>query len=146
VAELPGGDIIAAGLDDLAHGRETLPALLVSIGAPRLTRLGFAIPHPVPDPERRRYELLARENAAAARGRYNALVRRLVSFERAAECALADRERIRRLMEALGRAAASSVRIYLVGSQPERVLDDRGAAPRLRAAEEEDRAETSEGM
>jgi hypothetical protein len=31
------------------------------------------------------YALLARDDAAAAHGRYNALIRRLVSFERAAE-------------------------------------------------------------
>lgn len=32
---LPGGDVVAAGLDDLRQGLETVPALLVSIGAPR---------------------------------------------------------------------------------------------------------------
>jgi hypothetical protein len=84
--DLPGGDLIVAGLEDLGRGRETIPALLVSIGAPRLRRLGFAVPHTAPDPEQRLYTLLARGDAAAAHGRYNALVRRLVSFERAAEC------------------------------------------------------------
>ena len=83
---LPGGDLIAAGFDDLRRGDETVAALLVSIGAPRLRRIGYAVPSPHPDPERRLYALLARENAAAAHGRFNALVRRLVSFERAAEC------------------------------------------------------------
>jgi hypothetical protein len=33
---LPGGDLVSEGLDDLAHGRETIAALLVSIGAPLL--------------------------------------------------------------------------------------------------------------
>jgi hypothetical protein len=32
------------------------------------------------------YALLARDDAAAAHSRYNALIHRLVSFERAAEC------------------------------------------------------------
>lgn len=85
-APLPGGDLIAAGLDDLRRGLETIPSLLVSIGAPRLRRLGHAIPPIFPDPEQRLYALLAREHPAAAHSRYNALIRRLVSFERAAEC------------------------------------------------------------
>ncbi len=85
--DLPGGDLIAAGLDDLARGRETVPALLVSIGAPRLRRLGYAVADVLPDPEQRLYALLARDDPAGAHSRYNALIRRLVSFERAAECA-----------------------------------------------------------
>lgn len=84
--DFPGGDLVAAGLDDLRAGRTTVAALLVAIGAPRLRRLGLDIPEtPDDDPERRLYELLAAEDADAAHGRYNALVRRLVSFERAAE-------------------------------------------------------------
>lgn len=78
---------MAAGLRDLEAGVESVPALLVSIGAPRLRRLGFRIPRTIPEPEHRLYELLAREDPEWAHSRYNALVRRLVSFERAAECA-----------------------------------------------------------
>src|SRR3989304_5056997 len=83
---LPGGDLIEKGLRDLASGSETEEALLVSIGAPRLRTAGV----PVPDqrfenPERRLYELLAREDADSAHSRYNALLRRLVGFEDAAE-------------------------------------------------------------
>ncbi len=84
---LPGGDLIAAGLDDLRRGQATIASLLVSIGAPRLRRLGHAVPTVFPDPEQRLYAALAREHPAAAHSRYNALIRRLVSFERAAECA-----------------------------------------------------------
>ncbi len=84
---LPGGDLVEAGLRDLAAGVESVPALLVSIGAPRLRQLGFAVSNPQPNPELRLYERLARDNADAAHSRYNALVRRLVSFERAAACA-----------------------------------------------------------
>lgn len=36
---LPGGDLVRQGLDDLGRGRESIPALLVAIGAPRLRRL-----------------------------------------------------------------------------------------------------------
>jgi hypothetical protein len=83
--DLPGGDLIVEGIDDLARGVETVPALLVSIGAPRLRRIGFVLPHTLPEPEEQLYELLARTDPDTAHGRYNALIRRLVSFERAAE-------------------------------------------------------------
>lgn len=80
---LPGGDLVQAGLDDLRAGRMTQEALLVSIGAPRLHLAGIDVPQPLEDPERRLYGMLAAEDPDAAHGRYNALVRRLVSFERA---------------------------------------------------------------
>jgi hypothetical protein len=51
-----------------------------------LRRLGHAVPPGFPEPEQRLYTLLARDHPAAAHSRYNALIRRLVSFERAAEC------------------------------------------------------------
>jgi hypothetical protein len=84
---LPGADLVARGLSDLARTIESPEALLVSIGAPRLRRVGFDVPAPFPFPERRLYELLARSDPDSAHSRYNALIRRLVSFERAAECA-----------------------------------------------------------
>ena len=87
VEELPGGDLIAQGLAELAQGRETVPALLVSIGAPRLRRIGLRVSRPLPSPEIRLYDRLSRQSGDAAHTRYNALIRRLVSFERAAECA-----------------------------------------------------------
>ena len=85
VADLPGGELIVAGLADLQRGDESVAALLVSIGRPRLRRLGYEVPDVFADPERRLYALLARDDAPSAHGRYNALIRRLVSFERAAE-------------------------------------------------------------
>jgi hypothetical protein len=86
-AALPGGDIIDTGLQDLSDGRETIPALLVAIGAPRLRQLGFRVPDSVPShPEHRLYDLLVAEDVDAAHSRYNSLIRRLVSFERAAAC------------------------------------------------------------
>jgi hypothetical protein len=86
-ADLPGADLIAAGLDDLERGVESVEALLVSIGAPRLATLGFDVSRVLSDPEDKLYELLAREEPDAAHSRYNALIRQLVSFERGAECA-----------------------------------------------------------
>jgi hypothetical protein len=88
LAAFPGGDLVAEGLADLERGRETVPSLLVSIGAPRLRRIGLSVPEGViPSPERRLYDLLAESDTDSAHTRYNALVRRLVSFENAAECA-----------------------------------------------------------
>jgi hypothetical protein len=84
---LPGGDLVAQGVADLRAGRESVAALLVSIGAPRLLALGIALPPTLPDPEHRLYLRLGTEHADSAHSRYNALVRRLVSFERALACA-----------------------------------------------------------
>ena len=84
---LPGADLIESGLNDLRAGRETVAALLVAIGAPRLRALGLEIPDNLPDnPEHRLYDLLAKDDSDSAHSRYNAFVRRLVSYERAAEC------------------------------------------------------------
>ena len=66
-AGLPGAEIIEAGLADLARDVESVPAT-------------------PPDPEHRLYALLARDDPDAAHGRYNALIRRLVSYERALAC------------------------------------------------------------
>jgi hypothetical protein len=84
---MPGADLVETGLADLERGVESVEALLVSIGAPRLAGLGIAVHSPHPSPEKGLYELLRREDPDAAHSRYNALVARLVSFERAAECA-----------------------------------------------------------
>lgn len=83
---LPGADLVERGLADLEQGTESVEALLVSVGAPRLSALGFAIPHPIANAERRLYERLAEDDQDSAHSRYNALIQRLVSFERAAEC------------------------------------------------------------
>lgn len=80
---IPGGELVEAGLDDLRAGCPTAAALLVSLGAPRLRRAGIDVPAPFEDAEHRLYALLEAEHGDAAHGRYNALVRRLVSFERA---------------------------------------------------------------
>jgi hypothetical protein len=85
---LPGSDLVEAGLKDLQAGLETIEALLVAIGAPRLRRIGLSLPQQLPrEPEHRLYELLSQDDPDSAHSRYNALIRRLVSFERAAECA-----------------------------------------------------------
>jgi hypothetical protein len=82
---LPGADLVREGLEDLRSGRETPMAFLVAVGRPRLRQLGIDVPM-VETPEQRLYDLLAREDSDSAHSRYNALIRRLVSFERALEC------------------------------------------------------------
>jgi hypothetical protein len=86
LATLPGGDLVAGGLRDLAAGRQTAASVLVEIGAPKLRQLGIAVPETSDEPEHRLYALLARESSDDAHARYNALIRRLVSFERALAC------------------------------------------------------------
>lgn len=88
VGPLPGADLVRDGLDDLAAGVISDRALLVLIGAPRLRQLGIAVPDTdVDGAEHRLYQRLAAEDPATAHSRYNALIRRLVSFERALACA-----------------------------------------------------------
>lgn len=86
-AELPGYDLIRQGVDDLVRGdMHSVAALLVTIGSPRLRDIGVGLPDALPDhPEHRLYDRLSDEGTDTAHGRYNALIRRLVSFERAAE-------------------------------------------------------------
>jgi hypothetical protein len=86
-SKLPGADLIERGLRDLAEGTDTVESLLVSIAAPRLRTLGFAVPETFDDAELRLYRRLVTEYGAGAHSRYNALVRRVVSFQRAAACA-----------------------------------------------------------
>lgn len=87
LSALPGADLVKQGIDDLQHQRESEEALLVSIGAPRLRSLGIELPSTISEPEHSLYLRLARERGDGAHSAYNSLIRRLVSFERAASCA-----------------------------------------------------------
>jgi hypothetical protein len=89
-SRLPGADLVTRGIDDLAAGKLTQEALLVTAAASRLRAAGIAVaPAEVEAPLHRLYELLAASDAAGAHSRYNALVGRMVSFARAAERAAA---------------------------------------------------------
>ena len=84
----PGQDIIDRGMADLLAGNETVESLLVLIGAPRLRRLGIDVPvSTIESPEHRLYYRLRETHHDGAHSKYNSLIRRLVSFERASECA-----------------------------------------------------------
>lgn len=87
MTSLPGNDLIVAGVEDLRNQKQTIAALLVAIGAPKLRSLGFELPDDLPTtPEHRLYDLLAATEPDSAHSRYNALIRRLVSYERAMLC------------------------------------------------------------
>lgn len=85
---IPGEELVAAGVEALGRGERGVEALLVAVGAPRLRALGI----PVPDagrlprhPELALYHAIGRRHPDDAHSRYNALIRRLVSFEREIE-------------------------------------------------------------
>jgi hypothetical protein len=84
--ELPGHEIFSAGVADLHAGRWTEAGLLVSLARTRLIDAGLDVPHaPTDRPSHELYDLLHEQSPATAHGRYNALLRRIVSFARAAE-------------------------------------------------------------
>jgi hypothetical protein len=84
---LPGAELVLKGLQDLARREETVESLLVSIATTRLRSAGLDVPPGFPDADHRLYLRLAAESGDDAHSRYNALLRRLVSFEQALECA-----------------------------------------------------------
>ena len=79
----PGAELVVPGLRDLHAGRVTTEALVVAVGASRLRALGFDVPPTEAGPEHRLYRHLVEREGDNAHSAYNALVRRLVSFERA---------------------------------------------------------------
>jgi hypothetical protein len=88
ITRLPAADLIIEGLADAQAGRITVASLLVAIGAERMRDGGLDVPSvAVDEPEIRLYEFLAESDSDSAHSRYNALIRQLVSFERALSCA-----------------------------------------------------------
>jgi hypothetical protein len=82
---LPGGDLISQGISDGKAGKITVESCLVAIGAPRLLRSGLTLEGHVfsmNEPQQRLYQLL-RQTSGDAYARYNALIRRLISFQHA---------------------------------------------------------------
>jgi len=82
--QLPGGELIRRGLAEYSSGRVTPESCLVAVAWSRLQRGGLPMPpkNPVcfPEPEMQLYSLLRSEQGDAY-SRYNALLRRLISFE-----------------------------------------------------------------
>jgi len=84
---LPGEELVAAGLADLARDQLTEAALLVLVAAPRLRSLGIAVPHiaSARPYEHQLYERLEARLGTDAHSYYNSLIRRIVSYARARE-------------------------------------------------------------
>ena len=79
----PGGDLVARGLDDLERGRLTEDALLATVAAPRLRRLGLTVPpmiDPPVFPEHALFERIEGRLERGAHAAYNALLGRMTSF------------------------------------------------------------------
>ena len=90
--DLPGADLVSSGIEALRRGELTVEALLVAVGRRRLRTAGLPVPETQPLPESPELALYAAVGALHPRdahARYNGLIRRLVSFERAMELELA---------------------------------------------------------
>jgi len=86
--DVPGNELVEAGLADLKRGEMTVEALLVAVGAPRLRALGLPVPETPAtpgQPELALYKAVGRLHPDDTHSRYNALIRRLVSYERELE-------------------------------------------------------------
>ncbi len=88
IADLPGAELIAEGLRDVAEGRETVASELVKIGSPRLRGCGIVVDvthEQALNADRQLYRILSATHGNAAHSQFNAWIRQLVSFERALE-------------------------------------------------------------
>jgi hypothetical protein len=88
IEQLPGGELILQGLEDLQNGEmDTVGSLLIAIAATRLTEAGLDFPRQnlCPEPELTLYAQLEEERPLDAYPYYNALLARLNSFCHALE-------------------------------------------------------------
>lgn len=90
---LPGGDIVDAGLADLAEGRVSAESLAISIAMPRLKREGVPLGSIHANPEDRLYSLLSQRSGDLAHARYNAYLGQICSFANACHGIRLDRVR-----------------------------------------------------
>jgi hypothetical protein len=84
---LPGAEIVLPGIADLKQGQMSVNALAVQAAAPRLRLLGLEARSANEDEPaaHRLYQQLQQELGDGAHSRYNAILRRVASFARAAE-------------------------------------------------------------
>ncbi len=84
LAQLPGAEWVLPGLADLRAGRLSIAGVVCLVGRPRLLELGLEVPAlPIPRPEHALYAALEPLHGDATHARYNAIIRRLVSFTHA---------------------------------------------------------------
>ncbi|HEY5437254.1 MAG TPA: hypothetical protein VIK13_18640 [Candidatus Limnocylindrales bacterium] len=77
---LPGFEIVEPGLDDLARGRLTVSALVLTVCRERLAEVGITVPPVDEDPVDALHNALEEEVGDDAHARYNALLGRMLSF------------------------------------------------------------------
>jgi len=83
IVRLPGGERMLRGLEDWRHGRTTIESCLVVIAFGKFRAAGLVSGDaPFAEAELVLYDLLRKEGHNAY-GRYNSLIRELVSFGRA---------------------------------------------------------------
>ena len=90
---LPGGEILEDGLRDLNAGVRSVPATLLRIAAPRLSRRGIPVPASELKsqlPEHDLYELLVAQHGPEAYRHYRSWLRRIVSLENALDILAPD--------------------------------------------------------
>lgn len=88
----PGGDLVDAGLAELADGKTAVASLLVSLAATRLRREGIPLGTVHADPEERLFRRLARSSGDLAHARYGAHLRQMSSFADACRRARLERK------------------------------------------------------
>jgi len=91
-AGFPGGDMVDAGLAELAEGKATIASLLVSLAASRLRREGVPLSTVHTEPEDRLFRLLSSSSGDLAHARYGAHLRQMSSFADACRRARLDRK------------------------------------------------------
>ena len=87
----PGGDLVDAGLADLADGKTTEASLLVSLAATRLRRERVPLGAVPDEPEDLLFQLLAKVSGDLAHARYGAYLRQMSSFADACRRVRLDR-------------------------------------------------------
>ena len=93
LSDLPGGDLILRGIEELASGDTGEYGLVVLVASMRLRDLGLKLPQRddiVRPVNLQLYELLQGAYGVGAYSRYNALLRSLSSFIRAFERAASN--------------------------------------------------------
>jgi hypothetical protein len=78
--DLPGADLVAAGLQDVAAGRRTLEASLVQLAPVRLRRVGIELTALDGEAKAKVFALVVAAEDGSAHSRFNAVVDRLDSF------------------------------------------------------------------
>ena len=87
----PGGDVVDAGLAELADGKTTEASLLVSLAATRLRREGVPLGAVHEEPEDLLFQLLVKTSGDLAHARYGAHLRQMSSFADACRRVRLDR-------------------------------------------------------